>query len=243
MNKIIEKVKYKIEAARLPISFSGKKTKDEKQAKTSTKQIVDDHFEKFSDKTHWNYNTLGKSLFLLENKPSVILETGSSAWGTNSSRLFDEYVNNWGGDFYSVDIRIKPMLVLRNVTHQNSHFYCNDSVAFLTKWVKENTNKKVDLVYLDSWDLDVNDPLPSAIHGLKEFFAIEPALKKGTILTIDDTPNELEMFPEEMREKAQKFYLSEGMYPGKGMLVDLYLSKKPNVEKLDHQYQTIYRFN
>lgn len=232
----------KIEATRLPINKSGKKQPNQQAGLLTTSNLVDGHFEKYSDKTHWNFSTMKQSLLLLNDKPGIILETGSSAWGTNSSRLFDAYVSNWGGDFYSVDIRIKPLLTLMNNTCNRSHFYCDDSVSFLNKWVKKNPNTKADLVYLDSWDLDTKNPLPCAMHGLSEFFAVQPALQSGSVLVIDDSPSQLEMYPEETREAASKFYLKEGIYPGKGMLVDLYLSKQPKVKKIDHQYQLVYQF-
>ncbi len=40
---------------------------------------------------------------LLGDRPARILETGSSAWGTNSSLLFDSYVHRFGGEFYTID--------------------------------------------------------------------------------------------------------------------------------------------
>jgi hypothetical protein len=48
-----------------------------------------------------------QAIHLLGQSPSVILETGMSAWGTNSSLLFDDYVCCFGGEFFTVDIRLR----------------------------------------------------------------------------------------------------------------------------------------
>ena len=107
---------------------------------------------------------------------------------------------------------------------------------------KGNPGLKADLIYLDSWDLDVQSPVPAAMHGLREFFAISPALRAGSLLLIDDTPGKLEWFPEHMRVVAEGFYSAYGLFPGKGMLIDLYLQTRPDVRKVHHRYQVLYRF-
>jgi hypothetical protein len=45
-----------------------------------------------------------------------------------------------------------------------------------------------DVVYLDSFDVDFDNPVPSAVHHLMEFCAIGPALGPKTIVVIDDCP-------------------------------------------------------
>jgi hypothetical protein len=44
----------------------------------------------------------------------------------------------------------------------------------------------VDLLYLDSFDVDWDDPHPSALHHLHELCAAMPALKPGAIVAVDD---------------------------------------------------------
>ena len=47
----------------------------------------------------------------------------------------------------------------------------------------------IDLIYLDSYDLDWNKPHKSSLHHLKELCAIIPKLKKGCVIIIDDNNN------------------------------------------------------
>jgi hypothetical protein len=209
---------------------------------SSSDDLVKAHFDAIGDPSHVNFSSLQETLRLLNQAPSLILETGSSAWGTDSSRLFDAYVGAFGGRFWTVDIRIQPLMKLRGSLSPDSTLVVDDSVRFLKGWAKQNPGRQADLVYLDSWDLDVEDPVPAAMHGLAEFFAISPALGKGSLLLIDDTPGELEWFPEHMRAAAQDFHAAYGLFPGKGMLVDLYLHGRADVQTVHHRYQVLYRF-
>jgi len=43
-----------------------------------------------------------------------------------------------------------------------------------------------NLVHLDSWDLDVKNPVPSMLHGWLEFQAIKDKMPSGSICIIDD---------------------------------------------------------
>ena len=56
-----------------------------------------------------------------------------------------------------------------------------DSVSFLT-----NLSTAPNLVHLDSWDLNLKDPLPSALHGWRDFIAIESKMESGSLILIDD---------------------------------------------------------
>jgi len=62
-----------------------------------------------------------------------------------------------------------------------SHHYVNDSVNFL-----KETEIIPNLVHLDSWDVDLKNPLPCALHGWREFEAIENKMPIGSILIVDD---------------------------------------------------------
>jgi hypothetical protein len=119
---------------------------------------------------------------------------------------------------------------------------CDDSVHFLKRWIDKYSAHKVDLVYLDSWDLNISDPLPAAIHGLKEFLAIAPALREGSLLLVDDTPRSLDFLPAPLRESAAEFQANHGLVPGKGMLIDLFLKERPRITKVLHHYQVLYKF-
>lgn len=43
-----------------------------------------------------------------------------------------------------------------------------------------------NLVHLDSWDLNLKDPFPSALYGWREFVAIESKMPSDSIIVIDD---------------------------------------------------------
>lgn len=204
--------------------------------------LVDRHFSRWSDSNHINKESLRNTLNLLDGREAVILETGSSAWGTKSSQLFDSYVEQFGGTFATVDIRLGPLVALRKALSSRSSLTVMDSVAFLDRWVRRNPSRTVDLVYLDSWDLDVDDPWPSAVHGLKELTAVLPALRSGSLLLVDDSPANLDLFSEEQRHGAASFLERHGRLPGKGMLIDLYLAQRTDVTKVAHGYQALYRF-
>jgi hypothetical protein len=208
----------------------------------SAKRLVDEHFIKRSTPDHVNRTSILDAIELLGERPSLILETGSSAWGTNSSRLFDDYVGMFGGEFTTVDIRIAPLLRLWRDLGPRSSIVCDDSVRFLRRWVAENPGRRADLVYLDSYDLDLSSPTAAAVHALLEFDAIRPALREGSLLLIDDTPVSMDFFAEPARTEAQRFKERSGLIPGKGMLVDVYLGNDPTVTKVHHRYQTLYRF-
>jgi hypothetical protein len=209
----------------------------------TSEQLVRAHFEKHCNPDHINFFTLLEAVTQLGGRPGWILETGSSAWGTDSSRLFDSYVSTFGGGFWSVDLRLQPMLKLRSGLSQSTTLYCDDSVRFLQRWLRQHGSGALDLVYLDSLDLDISDPVPSAVHGLREFFAIRPALKDGGLLLVDDTPASVELLPEPVQAAARDFEARYGIVPGKGMFIELYLAGRADVVKLRHHYQTLYRFS
>ena len=117
-------------------------------------------------------------------------------------------------------------------------------MAFLKRIANEGI--KPDLFYLDSWDLDINDPLSAAIHGLHEFLAILPILKPGTVLLIDDTPKDSAVWARvqgaagvTLFEQLTRTY---GFPPGKGSLVKDYLLKNGMGREVAHDYQLLWEF-
>ena len=204
-----------------------------------------DTYEMFSDKQglnkHLNYVTF-KRLFeeMKGLKNPYILESGIASAGTNSTYLFNEYVKKYGGKFWSVDIN-------KNLVDQNKYnmcpatqLICDDSVSFFKNWSK--SHDKVDVVYLDSYDLDFYNPVPSGNHGLAEYKALKPVIKKETLLLIDDTP--ITPYWLDTRNKLYDdmcvYYKSNNNLPGKGMYV---LDEINNADKLIHNYQVLYKFN
>ena len=190
---------------------------------------------------HLNYLTF-KELFknMISIKEPKILETGIASAGTMSTYLFNEYIRKYGGRFWSVDTN--QYLVS---THQGNMcpattLVCGDSVKFLSDWVKYN-DEQVDVIYLDSYDLDWYNPHPAAMHGLNEYLALIPSLRKGTLLLIDDTP----INPYWLDSRGQlyndmtNYYNNNNELPGKGQYV-LKVYKK--AKTLLHNYQVLYKF-
>jgi hypothetical protein len=56
--------------------------------------------------------------------------------------------------------------------------------------LQENLSQ-IDLLYLDSFDLDWNNPHPSSFHDMKEFLAIKSKINSGCLILIDDNNRNL----------------------------------------------------
>lgn len=192
---------------------------------------------------HVNHTSLRDTLQQLGGQPAVILETGSSAWGVNSTCLWDTYVRQFGGRVWSVDIRRSPSRALRGKVSPATTLVTDDSVRFLERWRREHPAARVDLVYLDSWDLFAASPVPAAMHCIREYEAIQPLLRDGSLLLVDDTPGSEDWLTADLKTDALAYRERFGLWPGKGMLLDLMLEGHPRVTKLHHRYQTLYRFD
>jgi len=118
----------------------------------------------------------------------IFLETGaSSSYGDGLFGLFLGYVTKkTEGKMISVDISPditeKSKAIFKNaIPGLDYSIHVDDSVSFL-KGLGEIPN----LVHLDSWDFNLFNPFPSALHGWEEFKAIESKMESGSIIIIDD---------------------------------------------------------
>jgi hypothetical protein len=209
---------------------------------TDLPALVESHFADISQPDHPCRSTLAEALSLLNEQSAIIAETGSSAWGTNSTMLFDTYCNSFGGACHSVDIRVEPMLALHPLTTSRTTLYCDDSVAFLNKL--SIGQSKVDLLYLDSWDVNWDDPMPSAIHGLNEYLAATKHLAPGSLVLIDDTPKSVKNIEavQPLVSTPYALFLERfGFAPGKGALVKQLVEATGRGTILAHEYQLLIR--
>lgn len=183
------------------------------------------------------------ALRLLGGRPARIVETGTSAWGVDSTLLFDSYVRHFGGSFDSVDLRALPSDRLRPVVGPSTRLHVGDSVAFLSGLAGETADAgPVDLVYLDSYDLDWADPAPSEAHVVAEWEALRPSAGPGTLVLIDDTPLDLTWVPRQDLVAAATAHLeATGTMPGKGARLLRELADDPSVEVLWHGYNVLLR--
>ena len=193
-------------------------------------QLIKFHFDTFSDSSHINKELFTRLLNLLEKRASNIFETGSSAYGANSSILLLSYVMKFGGEFNTVDINPSIKRRLNHLSDKNIFFHSSDSVSFINS-LDNSYLGSFDAVYLDSYDLDIQNPSPSEKHGLEEFLSIEKYLKKGAYVAIDDTPNDLSFFN---LNNTKYDYV-----PGKGALVLKHIKEFGGYEKIFHHYGVI----
>ena len=167
---------------------------------------------------------------LLNQKQSNfnIIETGTLRTPGNwmdgqSARLFTEFVDLYSGQMRSVDIDSKACSAARDaITSTNFSVTHSDSVEWLDS---VNDLDQVDLFYLDSYDVDWNNDTASADHHLKEFKIIQPFIRPGTIVAIDDNSR----------------WVNNNRRTGKGRAIVEYLETQGHLPIMD-EYQIIFQF-
>ena len=123
-------------------------------------------------------------------KNPLIVETGCARQEDNfagdgmSTLIFDRYIYDNGGEFHSVDINPSNIAFARSKVSNKSNLHISDSVSWL--WEFNKSGRQIDLLYLDSFDFDRNNPYPSCIHHLKELTAIISCLGETTVIAVDD---------------------------------------------------------
>jgi hypothetical protein len=160
---------------------------------TSFLPIYDQRYGPLLDKRSRAFRRMFEILEQKEPKDYLIVETGCARWQGNwagdgqSTLLWDLFVNTHTGRVFSVDIDGNACRMAQSQVSANTTVCCSDSVAFLAR---TKFDRPVDLLYLDSFDLDVRNPHPSSLHHLMELTAIMPQLRKGTLVVVDDNlPN------------------------------------------------------
>jgi len=133
-----------------------------------------------------------KYLISLKKESYFIVETGMCRFENNfagdgmSTILWDEFINIFGGKVYSVDILQMTVNFAKNKVSNLCELFCLDSVSFLHQLSLQENLPKIDLLYLDSYDIDWNNPHPSSFHHIKEFLAIKSKIEEGCLIFIDD---------------------------------------------------------
>ena len=192
--------------------------------------------------THINYYTMKEALrqLVFHNKDLnkfKFVETGCSAHGTKSTMLWDKFVNFYDGNVSSVDLNEHAVNNTNSVISSKSKVFHSNSLDYLPK-----VDGLIDFLYLDSYDVDFLNPLPSAMHHLEEFNRVKHLLHKNSIILIDDTPVSPEWLDDGQNNPIYST-LKRQFNPkiaGKGSLVNLELEKM-GATKILHQYQTLWR--
>ena len=133
---------------------------------------------------------------MVKNDASVLVETGVARHGLAYSKsdgastfVFGMFAKNNGAKLYSVDINPDNIATCQKTIDEmnlSSHIELNtsDSIKYLKSFPR-----KVDFLYLDSYDYNRNNPeiiKSSQNHHLEEIKAIEKKLHKNSIILIDD---------------------------------------------------------
>ena len=148
---------------------------------------------------HMRVDTFSKMFEYLDrfDRPVGIIETGCTRHPNSFKRdgastvLFDKYAEfHPGSVVYTVDINPEATSVCRSLVSERVKIETADSVAFLSRLSNDRPADLafVDLVYLDSYDLDWENVTPSATHHLKELVAIIPLVSAETLVVVDDSP-------------------------------------------------------
>ena len=136
--------------------------------------------------------------YLQSIEEPFIVETGCARQEDNytgdgqSSLLFDKYIDEYGGNFITVDISEESVNYCRSkLTSNFSSVVQKDSITFLKELNLKllEKGKKIDFLYLDSFDAPREHPevvYQSALHHLYELTTILPSLKDGALIGVDD---------------------------------------------------------
>lgn len=122
----------------------------------------------------------------------VIVETGTARIRNNwsgdgqSTLIWDRVIQYRGGEAWSIDLDPNNVQTARSQTNY-VNYIIGDSVTSLHQLAP--TIPDIDLLYLDSFDLDWSDPHPSSLHHIKELVCIFHRVKKGGLIAVDDNSN------------------------------------------------------
>jgi hypothetical protein len=137
-----------------------------------------------------------------------------------STFMFDALARTRGGLFFSIDVNVESVETARRACSSSTNLILGDSVATLHA-LSALIGRPANLLYLDSYDLDPQNPMPSAIHHAMELIAAQSLIGPGTIVCVDD-------------------YGVGPQAGGKGLLLDLYFSTI-RAEVLHSGYQKVWR--
>lgn len=117
-----------------------------------------------------------------------IVETGSMRMDNNwegdgqSTLIWNSLVYFMKGEVTTIDIDQRAIDLVKERC-PSVKTQCSDGVLTIRGMVSP-----IDILYLDSLDLDVKNPHPAAMQALGELTSAIPLLKPGSIVFVDDAP-------------------------------------------------------
>lgn len=105
-----------------------------------------------------------------------------------STCIFDAFINDHGGEFHSVDLTAKHVEYSQALVSEKTKIHCDDSIHFLWQLNKQlsESDRYIDLIYMDSYDYIVENPGPSMAHHIKELAVVISRLHSGSLIAVDD---------------------------------------------------------
>jgi len=167
------------------------------------------------------------------NKPITVVETGTMWNGLDMNQgaftlIFADLIkNHTGGKLITIDISEEHINLCKKYTEKYSdviEYVVSDSVTYLS-YLSDEEVKNISLLYLDSWDLNMLDPLPSQIHHMRELSSVYHRLSDNVLIAVDDNLMPdcwIEWFPNGTQDEKVMVY-SDKTIIGKGTLVDRFL--------------------
>lgn len=164
--------------------------------------------------------------------PVTIVETGCTRSPDNwsgdgqSSMLFDHYLRFGHPQSlaHAVDIDAETTALCKTLVSERINVHTGDSVAVLSRLARElrTAGRTVNLLYLDSYDIDWNYPTPSAIHHLKELVSIVSAIDARTLVVVDDAPQTVRAIT---NDAGKLVTIANPVIGGKGLYVAEYAAQ------------------
>ncbi len=158
--------------------------------------------------------------------PLTIVETGCARLAGNwagdgqSTVMFDRYISNRdeASVCHTVDISPVSVAECRKLVSARVQVTQDDSVHHLWQLAAQFVaqQRKIDLLYLDSFDLDMVYWMPSAMHHLKELAAVMRCIDQDTLVVVDDCPLNANFIT---GDKQQIHFVGNPSIGGKGRLI------------------------
>ena len=177
---------------------------------------------------------------IMQCKNPFIVETGMMRTDDNyegdgmSTLLWHNLINVMKkGSYISIDNSKEAIDFARTklgLDEFDNKLIHGDSVSTLFRLSRywDPANNKIDLLYLDSFDMEFPDPVPSFTHIMFEFMAVKQFLAKDALICADDNIRVLR------DNETEERYVSKGEY------IRQYFEKIGN-KPIHEGYQIVWR--